>query len=179
MSDKVCLVLAGVSGSGKSTLSESLKYFIDVYIDNLIIQGIEENCVIACAGDYFMQDGEYKFDASKLGAAHKQCKEKFEKAVEDEISLVIVANTNTVLSHTLPYLKYAEDNGYVSHYICMIPWRKNQKNTNQVPLKTLGKQSAQLNDTIKACHDNFIEQNIRLSGLEELTKLSQEMGLYD
>lgn len=174
---KTVIVLSGLSGSGKSTLAESLS---DLYQtpDDWAIEGTQ-NTVIACADDYFIQDGEYKFDASKLGAAHKKCKKTFEKAIKDQIKLIIVANTTTNMGHALPYLEYAEENGYQAHYVCMIPWRKNQQNQHEVPLNTLDKQAAQLNGTIKSCHDNFIEQNIRISGLQELTKLSQEMGLYD
>lgn len=44
---------------------------------------------------YFMQDGVYKFDASKLKLAHNWCMIQTEKAMADDTAIVIVSNTFT------------------------------------------------------------------------------------
>ena len=52
---KQLILLRGLPGSGKSTFAKSLG---GIHIE---------------ADQYFMQDGEYKFDASQLKHAHNYC----------------------------------------------------------------------------------------------------------
>lgn len=81
---KTVIIIRAVSGSGKSTFAEYL---------NDIFKG---DAIICCADDYFMVDGEYKFDFAKLGAAHSMCFYKYTVALEaDHVQLIIVANTST------------------------------------------------------------------------------------
>ena len=140
--NKTCIVLSGVSGSGKSTLAESLKQ-------------ISEDCVICCADDYFYKDGEYKFDAGKLHIAHLECKEKFKEAVANDISLVIVANTNTQGKHANPYLNYARDNGYEAHCLIVCPTHS-ESNCHNVPIKTMYGQANQVENMLSQRNKQLI-----------------------
>ena len=152
MSKKICAVLAGVSGSGKSTFSNGLK--------NLVHPDSNLSAISVSADKFFYQDGEYNFDAGKLGKAHKWCREQFEDAINLEVPLVFVDNTNTVMKEAKFYLEYAEKKGYETFYLAVLPWR-NQQNEHNVPQKSLQKQCQRLKDTISACLDNHISnQNV-------------------
>tara|TARA_Y100000310_G_scaffold93161_1_gene90722 strand:+ start:172 stop:936 length:765 start_codon:yes stop_codon:yes gene_type:complete len=94
-SNTVTLVLLrGLPGSGKNTLGDNLS-----------------NVVIS-ADDYFMVDGKYQFDGSKLGAAHADCLERTKAALRDapDGGVVVVANTFSQHWEMAPYL-YMADNG--------------------------------------------------------------------
>lgn len=92
--DKNCILVRGIVGSGKSSFAE-------------FIGG-----VVCCADDYFMVDGEYKFDGAKLKQAHESCKLKFEHAVLEGQPKIVVANTNTQEWEFAHYKSFAEKNGY-------------------------------------------------------------------
>jgi uridine kinase len=79
---KTVLLLRGASGSGKSTLA------------NLLASN--ERWVSVCADDYFTDiNGNYNFDASKLGEAHRLCQENFMYWLNNAVVGIIVDNTST------------------------------------------------------------------------------------
>lgn len=94
---KELFLLRGLPGSGKSTLAKSLN---EVYFE---------------ADQYFMVDGEYKFDATKLKTAHKWCQLRTEHAMEDECNRIVVSNTFTQDWEMEEYYKLAEKYGYRVH----------------------------------------------------------------
>lgn len=73
-------LIRGVAGAGKSTFAQSL-------LDSRVVQRVYE------ADDYFIQNGEYQFDPSKLEAAHNQCKRNTWLALYEGMS-VAVSNTS-------------------------------------------------------------------------------------
>ena len=81
MKQRNLIILRGVSGSGKST-------FCDL---------IQDPKMICCADDYFTDsDGNYNWNAASIGLAHKFCRDKFDRALNDDfIENIIIANTNT------------------------------------------------------------------------------------
>lgn len=93
---QVMVVLQGCPGSGKSTLAVALAKQYDA--------------VICSTDDYFMVDGEYKFDPNLLGKYHKK---NIEKATDLMLSgrSVIVDNTNIFCWQALPYCQAAVDLG--------------------------------------------------------------------
>jgi len=56
---KRLIIMQGHSGSGKSTL-----------IDDLVQGTLKEKSIVLSTDNYFMEDGEYKFDESKLKRYH-------------------------------------------------------------------------------------------------------------
>ena len=79
---KDVVILRGVSGSGKSTVAEMLCQI--------------PGWVICCADEYFMVDGEYKFDGGKLRRAHEWCFDWFVASLHNpNCRGIVVANTNT------------------------------------------------------------------------------------
>jgi uridine kinase len=83
MNKTTVIVLRGVSGSGKTTFAKLL--------------ASQWGYFVASADDYFTDiDGNYNFDASKLGDAHAFCRKNFQIALNNPLCRgVIVANTNT------------------------------------------------------------------------------------
>ena len=95
---KTVILLRSVSGAGKSTLA------------NLLASN--ERWVSVCADDYFTDiKGNYNFDASKLGEAHRLCQEKFMYWLNSAVDGIIVANTNTKERDFAFYEKAAKEAG--------------------------------------------------------------------
>jgi predicted kinase len=79
---KNLILLRGLPGSGKSTVAD-------------LIGAKGAGYAHFEADMFFMQDGIYKFDASKLQLAHNWCMIQTEKAMADDTSIIIVSNTFT------------------------------------------------------------------------------------
>jgi predicted kinase len=79
---KNLILLRGLPGAGKSTVAD-------------LIGARGAGYAHFEADMYFMQDGVYKFDASKLKLAHNWCMIQTEKAMADDTAIVIVSNTFT------------------------------------------------------------------------------------
>ena len=97
---KELFLIRGISGAGKSTLSKS-------------IGGVHYE-----ADMYFMKDGEYKFDGSKIKDAHKWCQNSVEVAmkgwgdISSPSNRIVVSNTFTQEWEMKPYYELAEKYGY-------------------------------------------------------------------
>ena len=134
--NKVLLIITGVSGSGKSTFADYLA---------AMHSGV---AVVCTADDYFSQDGDYNFDASKLGKAHDWCKERAFNAMDNKVNLVIIANTNTKPKEWRPYRDAAKRRGYKVVSIVMQNL-EGTKNIHGVPDAVLDKQSFNIINNIK------------------------------
>lgn len=99
------IIMRALPGSGKSTFAKQLA---------ARVKSEGGTAVICSADDYFYElgGGTYQFDPSKIGDAHKQCFKKFIKAIQDNIDLVIVDNTNLSTWEFSPYKTYAEAMDY-------------------------------------------------------------------
>lgn len=86
------ILMSGIPGSGKSTFIE--KHFPQADV---------------CSADkFFMASGQYRFDASKLGAAHGECLRNFIHRVScDPCETVVVDNTNLSALELAPYVAIA------------------------------------------------------------------------
>jgi NEDD4-binding protein 2 len=105
---KELVLVRGVSGSGKSTLVDALW---DV-----------STIIRYSTDDFFMVDGEYKFDPALLGENHLKCQHAVERSMmlklDDPYSCVImVANTFTELWEMDPYIALAKKYGFRVHTI--------------------------------------------------------------
>jgi len=90
---KELFLLRGLPGSGKSTLAKSIGAF-----------NVE-------ADQFFIEDGIYKFDVTKLKWAHELCRMECERAMKDGIKLSI-SNTFTQEWEMQPYFDLAKKHGY-------------------------------------------------------------------
>lgn len=123
------LVLQGVSGSGKSTYAkwrEKQRH------------EAAEFCTIVSADEFFMKDGVYQFDATKLPQAHAQCLRRFVEIVSrstDRETLLIVDNTNTSVAEIAPYMALAAAYGHEAVILRfdVDPRKAAARNTHGVP----------------------------------------------
>lgn len=102
--NKNLYIVRGLPGSGKSTFATHL-----VGADFLVCE----------ADKYFMVDGEYKFDATKLKAAHEFCRNTVETYMRDNVEAndqfyrqIAVSNTFTQEWEMQPYFDLAKKYGY-------------------------------------------------------------------
>ncbi len=82
-------IMRGIPGSGKSTIAKTLS-------DNVV-----------SADNYFMVDGEYQFDISKIGLAHQDCLTRYLALLLEEHETIVVDNTNIRAWEIAPYLALA------------------------------------------------------------------------
>jgi predicted kinase len=95
---KKLILLRGLPGSGKSTMAKIL--------GNGANQSHHE------ADMYFMQDGTYQFDGSKLKDAHAWCKDSVRKNMERNFNTIVVSNTFTQEWEMEAYYELAKEHGY-------------------------------------------------------------------
>ena len=91
---KELFLLRGLPGSGKSTLAKSLS---ESHVE---------------ADMFFMKDGEYKFDGSKIKDAHNWCQDVVEHWMDENKPKIVVSNTFTQEWEMDNYYKLAERFGY-------------------------------------------------------------------
>lgn len=90
------IILRGIPGSGKSTFAR--KEF--------------PSATVVSADHFFMREGEYRLDSSKISQAHQACWRAFYQSILAHEPLIVVDNTATSLAEIGPYILPAESNGY-------------------------------------------------------------------
>lgn len=98
---KTCIIMRGPSGSGKTTVVKKLV-------------GMFPDLQVHSTDNLFFDNGEYKFDASKLELMHGQNFKNFRQSVVDEAQSVCVDNTNILIHEYSSYIELARNNGYVT-----------------------------------------------------------------
>jgi predicted kinase len=96
---KTLYIVRGVPGSGKSTFAKSIG---GIHIE---------------ADQFFMENGKYNFDITKIKLAHKYCQNQTEAWMKTDGTQVnndkiVVSNTFTQEWEMEPYFKLAEKYGY-------------------------------------------------------------------
>jgi len=120
---KTLYIVRGVPGSGKSTFAKSLG---GTHFE---------------ADMFFMKDGEYKFDMSKIKEAHNWCQDSVNTAMimNNTAGLnetIVVSNTFTQEWEMKPYFELAETHGYRVFSI-IIENRHGGVNEHNVPEEVL------------------------------------------
>jgi predicted kinase len=127
---KKMIMMRGVPGSGKSYLAEQLAQ----------IAGQTGSVVLYSTDEFFMVDGRYQFDPSKLGKYHMQNIERAAKAAENGVDTIIIDNTNIRHWEMRAYAQIADKNGYEVEFVeSNSPWAKDavecaRRNRHGVPL---------------------------------------------
>ena len=130
-------LIRGISGSGKTTLAETLE------------QGLSNAQAIAADDFWYLNEtSEYKFDISKLGAAHAWCKHQVERNMSGFTRNIIVHNTLTSEKELKPYIELAEKYHY-NVVSLIVENRHGNKNVHDVPDNALVKQQNKLTQSIK------------------------------
>ena len=121
--EKVLYIVRGVPNSGKSTFAKSL------------------GATHFEADMFFMKDGEYKFDITKIKDAHKWCQDSVNTAmiINNTAGLnktIVVSNTFTQEWEMKPYFEMAELHGYKVFSI-IVENRHGGVNEHNVPEEVL------------------------------------------
>lgn len=100
---KPLVIIRGLPGSGKSTLASKV---LASYAKESKVAKVFE------ADQFFINDqGEYKFDGSKRGAAHAACQKSTEESIQDStVDCVVVSNTSLTWKEINVYLDMADEN---------------------------------------------------------------------
>lgn len=88
---KTLYVARGCPGSGKSTKAKSLAPAENIFSTD----------------EYWMIDGEYKFDFTRLGIAHRWNEERIEDAMSRGVTPIVVDNTNVKIKAFQSYIDMA------------------------------------------------------------------------
>lgn len=124
---KTLYIMRGLSGSGKSTLAKELG----------------QNGIVVSSDNYFMEDGEYKFDPAKLRQAHTWAQRQIEEAMQEGISPIVADNTNVTAWEMRPIVELALKYGYQPEVRePSTPWKFNaeelaKRNTHGVPQEVI------------------------------------------
>ena len=112
-----------------------------------------------CEADkyFYNEGGEYIFDASKLGEAHKWCQNEVEIRMKDNqvnpqyYSEIVVSNTSTTEKELQPYIDLAEKYGYMVVSLVVENRHGNGEETNihGVVKEVLDKMENRLKNNIK------------------------------
>lgn len=124
------IIIRGLPGSGKSTLAKQLAKLFD--------------CQYVEADMYFIDKstGAYEFDTTKLGAAHKWCREY----TRHELSMgssCIVSNTFTTTAEMSDYVELAAK--YRLQFPQIIVCQANYGSIHNVPAETLQRMKDRFN----------------------------------
>lgn len=100
---KTAILNRAVPGSGKTSMTRCIVSFLESH-------GIA--CRVHSTDDYFMVDGRYVFDVSRLYEYHIRNLEAFKGSLAAAIPIVICDNTNIHPWETEPYTDAARAMGY-------------------------------------------------------------------
>jgi predicted ABC-type ATPase len=122
---KKVVIMRGLQGSGKTTMAELL---------------VGENGVIHSTDDYFVVNGKYFFDRTKLIENHAKNFAAFCESLKIGIPMVICDNTNARVEHFQHYMQAAEKAGYMVSIMTMLhptPEIAAERTVHNVPLHTI------------------------------------------
>jgi predicted kinase len=122
---KKLLLVRGLPGAGKTT-------FVENYLGN--------QSVYIAADDYFIKDGEYRFDKRKLNEAHKYCFDKVHSYMLDGFPTIVVHNTFVMEHEMVPYFELAKEHNYEVTTI-IVENRHEGKSIHNVPAETINRMS--------------------------------------
>lgn len=101
---KIAYIMRGVPGSYKSTLAKILAGTVGA---------------IHSTDEYFVVDGEYRFDPTLLEEYHDQNFVAFCQSINNGVPIVICDNTNSAHWHYERYAEAASKAGYRVVYVAM------------------------------------------------------------
>jgi predicted kinase len=141
--NKNLILVRGLPGSGKTTFANLISA-----IDN------GKKYPVISADDYFYdEDGNYNFDASKLGSAHGYCKYETQKQLKKGVKYVFVANTFTKKSEFGPYINLANQYGY-NVFSIIVENRHDNESVHDVPREIIIKMKDRFDIRLVNDHKN-------------------------
>lgn len=123
--NKKMYILRGLPGSGKSTKANEIGANVNVF-----------------GSDSFWGD-EYDFDESRIGEAHRWNQKRVLDAINQNLSPIVVDNTNVSMYEFKPYVQMAIKHGYDIEFVEPdTPWKFDanelaSRNKHNVPLDVI------------------------------------------
>ena len=126
--------MMGIPGSGKSTW----------------IKANRPHALVCSADHFFMKDGEYRFEPSKISEAQAMCLRAFTEGAQDGLYDIVVDNTSTSLVELAPYVALANayDHEVEIVHVDVAPEVAAARNVHGVPLKTCERMSLNIKATL-------------------------------
>ena len=109
---RILIIARGPSGSGKSHMVKELSQKL--------------NAPVFSSDDFFMQNNQYNFDVQRLSEAHEWNQKRTENAMQNEVPVIIVDNTNSKKWEMRVYTEAAIRHGYIVEFK-EPDWDKNLK----------------------------------------------------
>lgn len=160
------IILRGLPGSGKST-----------YVRNHL------NGAVVCSADHFFinpKSGEYIYDPSKIGDAHRSCFKMALALMQNSCPLVVIDNTNLTKWEISPYMAL----GSAYNYECEIvtincePDVCVERNVHGVPKKTIERMHETLQKEKLLPRWKHIEENKKVAmTFKEVPEFEQESNV--
>lgn len=128
---KTLILCRGLPGGGKTTFAKFICF----------------NTV--AADDYFTDsNGNYNFNAAKLGAAHRYSENRTEELMRSGIEEIAVHNTFTTEKEMNPYFDLAAAYGYRVFSI-IVENRHSNGSVHDVPVETMDKMEKRFNVKVR------------------------------
>jgi len=119
-------LIRGCPGAGKSTFAKELELLIEIGCGDY-----GDACAVEADNFFISGEGDYRFDAKKLHAAHEWCRTEVEHRLRNGYN-VIVSNTSTTEKEVKVYQDLAEK--YGAKFVSLIVEnRHNGVNLHGVP----------------------------------------------
>jgi hypothetical protein len=116
-------LIRGVPGSGKTAVAEKMT---------------SSRGEMIAADDFFIENGTYNFDPSKLGRAHAWCKHRTEEEMKDGKATICIHNTFTQPWEMVEYYALAAKHGYMVFSI-VVENRHGGESEHGVPQNAINK----------------------------------------
>ncbi len=143
---KTVILIRGCPNSGKSSFADYISYLYNLC--DLNTQP-HEKCEICCADNHFEKDGKYLFNPAELHIAHKKCQDKFVKALQNNVELIIISNTSSSERELNFYVDKIKEYGYGLFSIVMEKRFEGGDNGHNVPESSLSKMENNIKNSLK------------------------------
>lgn len=151
---KKCIVLRGCPGSGKSTYANRIKSkFKNIY-------GV--SVAICSADNYFIKNGTYFYDRTKLSRAHENCQNQARKAALHDMPYILIDNTSIMRSDFAYYIRLAKEFDYQIiekvFGLDLSPSELFARNCHGVPIEKIKLMSQKLADSIRNVEGQIVKK---------------------